>query len=69
MLWRDDAIGWVKIAGKVEARFANGAVPDGDFRREFEAEVERFRVFLGAAHLTSKCRCSIVGTGVYLNAK
>jgi uncharacterized protein YcaQ len=51
MLWRDDVVGWVNIARKVEAGFAKGALTDAAFRREFEAEVERFRVFLGVDRL------------------
>jgi uncharacterized protein YcaQ len=51
MLWRDDVVGWVNIAGKVEMGFAKGAVTEAAFRREFEAEVERFRVFLGIDRL------------------
>jgi uncharacterized protein YcaQ len=51
MLWRDDVVGWVNIARKVEAGFAKGAVLDAAFRREFVAEVERFRVFLGIDRL------------------
>ena len=51
MLWRDDIIGWVNIsnqAGKlvVEPGLKKDISLDLDFDREFEAEVERFRLFL-----------------------
>jgi uncharacterized protein YcaQ len=51
MLWRDDVVGWVNIARKVEAGFAKSAVTDAAFRHAFEEEVERFRVFLGIDRL------------------
>jgi uncharacterized protein len=52
LLWRDDVVGWVNVSSKplsVEAGFLNGELKDAAFRREFEAEVERFRLFLGSA--------------------
>lgn len=51
LLWQDDVIGWVNISNrqgqlKVEPGFSKGEFNDPVFRREFEAEVERFRRFL-----------------------
>lgn len=51
MLWRDDAIGWINLAvtaGRLEFNVGStGAIPAGrDFRREFDAELDRMRAFL-----------------------
>jgi uncharacterized protein YcaQ len=51
VLWRDDVIGWVNISagGKplnIELGFSKAEVTDPCFRRELDAEVERFRSFL-----------------------
>ncbi|QDK80625.1 winged helix-turn-helix domain-containing protein [Spirosoma sp. KCTC 42546] len=51
MLWRDDIIGWVNISNQngnffVEPGFKKDVSNDQDFDREYEAEVERFRLFL-----------------------
>jgi len=52
LLWREDVIGWVNISNRhgaldVKSGFVNGEPAEASFRREFEAEVERFRRFLG----------------------
>lgn len=51
MLWRDEIIGWVNITKQmdVEAGFVGKQPKEAAFRREFEAEVERFRYFLPGA--------------------
>ncbi|QIP17082.1 winged helix-turn-helix domain-containing protein [Spirosoma aureum] len=51
MLWRDDIIGWVTISNQkgnliVEPGFKKDVSTDLNFDCEFEAEVERFRLFL-----------------------
>ncbi|QHV98759.1 DNA glycosylase AlkZ-like family protein [Spirosoma endbachense] len=51
MLWRDDIIGWVTISNQkgnlvVEPGFKKDISTDLNFDNEFEAEVERFRLFL-----------------------
>lgn len=51
LLWRDDVVGWVNVSTRqgelnVEHGFVNGQPKTAEFRREFEAEVERFRRFL-----------------------
>jgi uncharacterized protein len=51
LLWRDDVIGWVNVSGKTDTLNVKpgfvGEEPQGrDFRRAFEEEVERFRIFL-----------------------
>ena len=51
MLWRDDIIGWVTIENQqgnliVEPGFKKDISTDLAFDQEFEAEVERFRLFL-----------------------
>jgi hypothetical protein len=52
LLWKHDVIGWVNVSNRggeldVEPGYVSRA-PKGDaFRRAFEAEVERFRAFLG----------------------
>jgi uncharacterized protein YcaQ len=52
LLWRDDVIGWVNVSTKngelvAEPGYRNGQPTDKAFRVEFDAEVERMRVFLG----------------------
>jgi uncharacterized protein len=52
LLWRDRAIGWANVSarqGSVDARlgFAGAPPADAAFTRELEAELERFRQFLG----------------------
>ncbi|MDQ6676517.1 MAG: winged helix DNA-binding domain-containing protein [Acidobacteriota bacterium] len=51
LLWRNDVIGWVNISNRgetlsVEPGFSKKTPAPKSFRREFEAEVERFRCFL-----------------------
>ena len=51
LMWRDDVVGWVNISsrgGKLSVKhgFAKGKVDEPSFRKEFQAEVERFRQFL-----------------------
>jgi uncharacterized protein len=52
LLWRDDVVGWVNISNRqgvalsVQPGFVNQEPADPSFRREFEAETERFRHFL-----------------------
>ena len=52
LLWRDDVVGWVNISNRqgaalsVQPGFVNREPADPSFRREFEAEIERFRHFL-----------------------
>jgi uncharacterized protein YcaQ len=51
MLWRDHIIGWVTISNQkgkliVDPGFKKDISTDLNFDREFEAEVERFRLFL-----------------------
>ncbi len=51
LLWQDDVIGWVNISNKsgklrVETGFSKGEFHEPSFRRELEAEIERFRLFL-----------------------
>lgn len=51
LLWKDDVIGWVNVSSRAGELDVNagytGSAPEGDaFGRAFEAEVERFRVFL-----------------------
>jgi uncharacterized protein YcaQ len=51
MLWRDHIIGWVTISNQkgkliVDPGFKKDVSTDLNFDREFEAEVERFRLFL-----------------------
>jgi uncharacterized protein YcaQ len=58
MLWRDDVIGWINLAavdGRLEfdVGYARDVPKGRDFRRAFEAELERMRTFLsGANHST-----------------
>jgi uncharacterized protein len=53
LLWRDRVIGWANAAAtpgglQVQAGYVDGHAPrEPAFRREFDAEVERLRVFLG----------------------
>lgn len=51
MLWRDDVVGWVNISNQgghllVEPGFKKDISFDPAFEREYEAEVDRFKVFL-----------------------
>ena len=51
MLWRDDVIGWINLAatdGRLEfdVGYARAEPKGRDFRRAFEAELERMRMFL-----------------------
>ncbi|MCU1260315.1 MAG: hypothetical protein JWO80_3200 [Bryobacterales bacterium] len=51
LLWRDDVIGWVNVLNRqerlsVEPGFSKEKSTEPSFRREFEAEVERFRRFI-----------------------
>jgi len=51
LLWREDVIGWVNISGRaadlnVVAGFSPDEPKETAFQKEFEAEVERFRLFL-----------------------
>ncbi|SFC79428.1 DNA glycosylase AlkZ-like family protein [Spirosoma endophyticum] len=51
MLWRDDIVGWVTISNQkdnfiVEPGFKKDISTDLSFDQAFEAEVERFRLFL-----------------------
>jgi len=53
LLWRDEMIGWVNVFTRdhelrIEPGFVNGQPKTKEFRRELEAEVERFRGFLDA---------------------
>lgn len=50
LLWRDDVVGWVNVSNrlgqlKVEPGFSKRKPPETVFQREFEAEVERLRLF------------------------
>lgn len=53
LLWRDRVVGWANAsmnAGRLQVQvgYATGRAPrEAAFRREFDAEVERLRVFLG----------------------
>jgi len=56
LLWRDDVVGWANAtmtngALTVDIRFAKTAPRAAAFRRELDAELERFRTFLGAARV------------------
>ncbi|MFL6350614.1 MAG: DNA glycosylase AlkZ-like family protein [Bryobacteraceae bacterium] len=51
LLWEDDVIGWVNVSNpehqlRIEPGFVNGEPKATEFRRELEAEIERFRRFL-----------------------
>ncbi len=51
LLWCDDIVGWVNISNRqetlnVQPGFIKAEPQDAAFRREYEAEVERFRRFL-----------------------
>jgi uncharacterized protein len=58
LLWRDDVIGWINLAtidGRLEfdVGYARGVPKGRDFRRAFEAELDRMKTFLsGANHST-----------------
>jgi hypothetical protein len=52
LLWNHDVIGWVNVSNRdgeldVEPGYVGRPPKDDSFRRAFEAEVERFRAFLG----------------------
>jgi uncharacterized protein YcaQ len=51
LLWRDDIIGWVNVSyqqGRLQVQpgFSQQEPAEPSFRREWEAELERFRRFL-----------------------
>ncbi|HMF74698.1 MAG TPA: crosslink repair DNA glycosylase YcaQ family protein [Bryobacteraceae bacterium] len=51
LLWQDDVVGWVNVSNRqaklsVQPGFSKGEIKEPSFQREFEAEVERFRLFL-----------------------
>jgi uncharacterized protein YcaQ len=51
LLWREDVIGWVNVSNRqralnIKAGFLRGEPTEAAFRRELEAEIERFRHFL-----------------------
>jgi uncharacterized protein YcaQ len=59
MLWRNEVIGWVNISNwngnlRIDAGYAGEQPPEPRFKREFEAEVARFREFL-CPHPPRKC--------------
>jgi uncharacterized protein YcaQ len=52
LLWRDDVIGWANVSTKngemeVETGYVKKQPKTVEFRRELDAEIERFRCFLG----------------------
>jgi uncharacterized protein YcaQ len=58
LLWEYDVIGWVNVSTRghelrIEPGFVNGQPRATEFRRELEAEIERFRRFLNVVK-TSK---------------
>lgn len=61
LLWRDDVVGWANAGMTdgtltVDVRFAKAAPRAAVFRRELDAELERFRIFLGAARVVVDIR-------------
>ena len=51
LLWRDDVVGWVNVSTRrnelrIEAGFVNGKPASAEFRKELDAEIDRFRRFL-----------------------
>jgi uncharacterized protein YcaQ len=56
LLWRHDVIGWVNVSTpqknelRIEPGFVNGKPGPAEFRRELDAEIDRFRRFLHAKH-------------------
>jgi uncharacterized protein len=63
LLWRDDVIGWVNAAlkeGTLTAAigFAKAAPRTAVFRRELDAELERFRRFVGADRVAARIEAS-----------
>ena len=53
LLWRDDVIGWVNVSTRqnelrIEPGFVNGKPRSAEFRKELDAEIDRFRRFLDA---------------------
>jgi len=58
MLWRDDVIGWINLAttdGRLEFKvgYARAAPKGRDFRRAFDAELDRMRTFLLGANYST----------------
>lgn len=58
ILWREDMIGWVNVSNRagafrVEPGFKKELPAEPSFRIEFEAEVERLRVFLQKRNTTT----------------
>jgi uncharacterized protein YcaQ len=58
LLWREDVIGWVNVSNRqsaliVKPGFFRGEPTEAAFRRELEAEIERFRHFLQSGVETS----------------
>ena len=56
LLWRNDAIGWVNAQARdgmlaIEVRYVRAAPKSAGFRRELAAEIERLRIFVGAARV------------------
>ena len=55
LLWRDDVIGWANLSVKngelrAELGYVSAAPRERAYKRELEAELERFRAFLGLKH-------------------
>jgi hypothetical protein len=51
LLWREDVIGWVNVSTRqrelrIEPRFVNGKPGAVEFRKELDAEIDRFRCFM-----------------------
>ena len=58
LLWRDDVIGWANATMTndtlmADIRFAKTVPRAAMFRREFDAELERLRLFLGAERVVA----------------
>ncbi|MEO8755528.1 MAG: crosslink repair DNA glycosylase YcaQ family protein, partial [Casimicrobiaceae bacterium] len=63
LLWRDDVVGWVNAAlkeGTLSAAvgFAKAMPRTTVFRRELDAELERFRLFVGADRVAARIEAS-----------
>jgi len=61
LLWRDRMIGWGNLAAKdgsleADLGYIESAPTDREFKRELEAELDRFRSFLGLNHVTPRVR-------------
>ena len=61
LLWRDRMIGWGNLSvkdGSLEADlgYIESAPADREFKRELEAELDRFRSFLGVNKVTPRVR-------------